>query len=116
MTVGFSNQIPFLQPQNTVERVLQKPLKDVLNHGANKKNSLLHFTLTDKASGKIVATNFQLLDKIKKSEQIVNPHLQVRMQISNKYHILIDESIDIKKITLNIMLTTHGCSLPNYFT
>lgn len=66
-----------LQPSNTVERVLQKPLKDILNGGATEKNSLLHFTLTDKASGEILATNFLLLDKLKKSEQITNPHLQV---------------------------------------
>lgn len=73
-----------MQPSNTVERVLQKPLKEILSNGATEKNSLLHFTLTDKASGEIVATNFLLLDKIKKSEQIVNPHLQVVLKKAKK--------------------------------
>lgn len=68
-----------LQAQNSADRVLQKPLKEVLTNGATEKNSLLHFALTDKTSGEIVATNFLLLDKIKKSEEIVNPNLQVHL-------------------------------------
>lgn len=83
-------------------------MKEILNNGATEKNSLLHFTLADKASGEIVATNFLLLDKIKKSEQITNPHLQVTIF---RHVFLIfqkkkrNKSIGVEKNTSSLKLT-----------
>lgn len=68
--------IYIFQKQNSVELVDRRHIDSYMRNSITKRNSFIFVTLNT-LEGETIATNFLLLNKIKTSENIINPNLQV---------------------------------------
>lgn len=65
--------------------VHQENINNYLGDSITKKNSFLYFELRDPRSITTLASNFLFLDKLKDSENIIDPNLQVCIHIKYKH-------------------------------